>query len=55
MFKDKDFNIEAKQKLKNTNGDMVFLIGHKNTSCTRIPGWYKKDQIVFVDCPGLQD
>ena len=53
MFKNKDCNIEAKIQLINTNGDRVFQIGHLNTSCTRIPGFYKKDEIVFVDCPGL--
>ena len=28
MFKNQDFNIEAKIKLKNTNDERVFQIGH---------------------------
>ena len=50
-----DCELVAKDQLMSPNGNPVFKIGHEAKSCTEIPGFYVKDDIYFLDCPGLED
>ena len=49
-----DYNIVAKKTLKYKEKN-VFEIGHGIQSCTEVPGFYPRDDIYFVDCPGQSD
>ena len=47
-------NIVSKQDVLH-NGEVVFGIGHDVKSCTETPGFCMREDIYFVDCPGIQD